>query len=48
MRSDDPSNQSQFPAVFHGGMSSVGLFTEAKLQEHFIYKAAAEYVAKAR
>jgi len=28
------------------GMLSVGFFTEVKLQEHFTYKAVAEYVAK--
>jgi hypothetical protein len=27
-------------------MPSVGFFTEVKLQERFIYKAVAEYVAK--
>lgn len=52
IRSDAPSNQLNFRPCFtvlctHTcGMASVGFFTEAKLQEHFIYKAAAECVAK--
>ena len=48
IRSDAPSNQLSFQpcsTVLHTHVWR-GFFTEVKLQEHFIYKAVAEYVAK--